>query len=103
MDDLEDGELPSSPDQGSKSEDEVAPSYNPLPRPEAAASRPRSATNSSMVAHAGDLQRQQNRQDAAHSSDDQSSPSSGKLFVTAYIVSFLILLYQYKNSTELTV
>lgn len=52
MDDLEDGELPSSP-EGAKIGDEEAPSYNPLPRPEA---RPRSATNSSIIAHAGDLE-----------------------------------------------
>jgi len=91
MDDLEDGELPSSPEGASKSGDEeVAPSYNPLPRPEA---RPRSATNSSMIAHAGDLETPLSanqsqisfshqrptaaqQSNSAQSSDDESSSSS---------------------------
>jgi len=67
MDDLEDGELPSSPEveepEGGKDDDVVGepsahPTYVPLPRPEASTSsttRPRSATNSSMLANAGDL------------------------------------------------
>ena len=56
MDDLEDGELPSSPEvKGDDSDPETAP-YTPLIRPDVStAPRPRSATNSSMVAHAGDL------------------------------------------------
>ena len=81
MDDLEDGELPSSPEDGdtvggSGRDEECGASYNPLPRPEG--TRPKTSSSvTPRTSGGGGGQSSYMQRNVQSSDDDGSSSASG--------------------------
>ena len=84
MDDLEDGELPSSPEDGdtvggSGRDEECGASYNPLPRPEG--TRPKTSTGVIQKTSGGGGGQSSYIQRNVQSSDDDGSSSASGMYI----------------------